>query len=236
VEFAQGEMSKTVLVAITDDALVEGNETVIGTISGASTGVIGTASATGIIVDNDLVSVISLAGTALQIGNLINPYIVEGRTYYVWDRNGDGAHDNIIANGLSDWISMNELEMIFFGNSVGAVMTNDNRTMTLSNGVTIMLPTRGDDMTATGMSKNGTAVNSPTQNNSTYDDLLAIWDAHNGNGTGTNLSGLPSGWGFSHYWSATPSASGHAAVALYSGYVSGYGDDLSNSYVAFQVL
>jgi len=53
LSFAAGETSKTVQVAITNDTLAEGNETVVGTISGASTGVISTGTASAAIVDND---------------------------------------------------------------------------------------------------------------------------------------------------------------------------------------
>ena len=45
----------------------------------------------------------------------------------------------------------------------------------------------------------------------------------------------PSGWNNNNYWSATPSASGHASVYLLSGYV-GDGNDNTADYVAFEVL
>jgi hypothetical protein len=51
--------------------------------------------------------------------------------------------------------------------------------------------------------------------------LLAIWDAKNGTGTGTNING-------------TPSASGHANVGLNDGYV--YDNFVFGIYVALQVL
>ncbi len=49
------------------------------------------------------------------------------------------------------------------------------------------------------------------------------------------MTGLPSGWGYGHYWSATPSASGHAYVFLSHGYV-GDTNDGNYNYVAFEVL
>ena len=45
----------------------------------------------------------------------------------------------------------------------------------------------------------------------------------------------PSGWNNNNYWSATPSASGHASVGLTYGYVSDYVGN-RYSYVAFEVL
>ena len=45
----------------------------------------------------------------------------------------------------------------------------------------------------------------------------------------------PSGWNNNNYWSATPSASGHAYVRLVNGYVTDTADTL-NLYVAVEVL
>ena len=79
------------------------------------------------------------------------------------------------------------------------------------------------------------ASNGSTAANATYNDLLAIWDAYNGTGTGTFDNGTPSGWQAFAYWSATPSASGHAYVFLDGGYVGDRRDD-GYDYVALQVL
>ncbi len=176
-------------------------------------------------------------------GQLIHPVQVEGKWYYVWDVDGDGAH----RGGGSDDVSMDSLETMFFGNSTGTVMTDTNRTMTLENGVTIMLPTRGDGQTDLAVIKPGTSVSSPEQNNPTYDDLLAIWDAHNGAGTGTvretvfigpTVNGIPA-WRPGRYWSSTPGQEwggiGHNYVDFGDGFVYGQ-DDIWGEYVAFQVL
>jgi hypothetical protein len=64
---------------------------------------------------------------------------------------------------------------------------------------------------------------------------LAIWDAHNGASTSTGSSGVPAGWQAERYWSATPSALGHAYASLVSGYVFDGGGG-SSVYVALQVL
>ena len=45
----------------------------------------------------------------------------------------------------------------------------------------------------------------------------------------------PSGWNNNNYWSATPSASGHATVNLVSGNATDNYDHYGN-YVAFEVL
>ena len=45
----------------------------------------------------------------------------------------------------------------------------------------------------------------------------------------------PSGWNNNNYWSATPSASGHANVNLNNGNIRD-GDDTGRYYVAFEVL
>jgi hypothetical protein len=47
--------------------------------------------------------------------------------------------------------------------------------------------------------------------------------------------GVPAGWNNNYYWSATPSASGHANVNLNNGNVNDNNDN-NNNYVALQVL
>ena len=118
-----------------------------------------------------------------------------------------------------------------------------NRTFTL-NGVQLRLPTdglAGSTLTSGGYNP-GTSWSNATlgwntdpSSNATYDDLYAIWDAFNGTGSGTNMTGVPSGWISNYYLSATPSASGHAGVYLAGGYAHDgvYG---SNMFVAFEVL
>ena len=47
--------------------------------------------------------------------------------------------------------------------------------------------------------------------------------------------GVPSGWAAGGYWSATPSGSGHAVVALHTGVVFDRRDFVTH-YVAFEVI
>lgn len=72
LSFAAGEMSKTVLVALTDDATLETNETVVATLSGATSGTIGTATATATLVDNDQTvwSVVATSADVLEASGL----------------------------------------------------------------------------------------------------------------------------------------------------------------------
>lgn len=81
----------------------------------------------------------------------------------------------------------------------------------------------------------GTAIdNHPLgETNPTYDGLLAIWCAFKGSSTGWGMGGTPAGWQTDAYWSATPSAYGHADVYFDDGDV----DDGSDgySYVALEV-
>jgi hypothetical protein len=100
----------------------------------------------------------------------------------------------------------------------------------------LALPTVGDGSTQLDSYyyANGTAV-SGTASNPTYDDYLAIWDAYNATGTGTGDYGTPGGWGdYTYYWSATPSASGHATFALSHGVVNDYYTVIGD-YVAVEV-
>ncbi len=178
-------------------------------------------------------------------GRLVAPVMVEGKLYYVWDVNNDGVH------GAGDTVTHMTLDGIFrydvngvqetAGNAVGLVGDTDNTfRYALLNNILVALPTYGSSLSGVNASpinlyKNGTAVNSGSVNNPTYDDLLAIWDAHNGSGTGTGTAGIPPGWNGNDYWSATPSAWGHAFVSLDIGYVLDVADT-NSYYVALQVL
>jgi hypothetical protein len=84
-----------------------------------------------------------------------------------------------------------------------------------------------------------------TTTNAGYDDMLAIWDATNATkndslsqgGFVSGYDGAPAGWQADHYWSATPSALGHALVGLQWGRVYDTPDGDGNTlYVALQVL
>jgi hypothetical protein len=183
------------------------------------------------------------ANMAGEEGNLIKPVYVDGKWYFYWDRSGDGT------SGSADYTTHDVLDGIFTfdrsGNSGGnGDTTNTFRYATL-NGVDVALPTYGAAVNSSGIAtppqgmdayQNGTAIdNNPVgENNVTYDDLLAIWDAYNGSGTGTSTNGTPPGWQASWYWSATPASYGHANV-YYGGYV-GYGTvGYGNVYVALEV-
>lgn len=86
----------------------------------------------------------------------------------------------------------------------------------------------------------GTAIdNDPVgEVNPTDDGMLAIWDAYNGSGTGTSISGVPSGWDGTHYFtSATPGATTNQHNYLQMLYGSAQNNsDIIYAYVALQVL
>jgi hypothetical protein len=82
----------------------------------------------------------------------------------------------------------------------------------------------------------GTAIEGNGEN-STYDGLLALWDANNGTATTTNQLGVVEGWGDETYWTSTESSNGHATVAMYDGSVFNTSDDdTTTNYVAWQVM
>jgi hypothetical protein len=184
------------------------------------------------------VPVIDLGG---DFGKLIAPVQVEDKWYYYWDLSGDGTNGGIDAQTM-DW-----LERTFYnGVSTGAVITENNRTFSI-NGVNVKLPTYGG-ATNNGFAtptdginafQKGTAVANTSTINTTYDDLLAIWDALNGNLTTTNLPAtLPTHWKSGRYWSATQTANNpHAIVNLASGFVNNQlPDGSADTYFALQVL
>ena len=75
----------------------------------------------------------------------------------------------------------------------------------------------------------------PGENNITYNDLLAVWDGHNGTQTTTQSNGLPQGWQSASYATATPSPNGHALFGFGSGFAND-ATDFNLHYVALQVL
>ena len=174
-------------------------------------------------------------------GKLIAPVQVESKWYYFWDRSGDGT-------SAGDTTTHDVLDGIFNQDINGTVGGGGNTTETYRyatiNGVQLALPTdglNGANLTAnsfkpgTAYSFAGTANDATANSNTTYDDLLAIWDAKNGATTDASISGTPSDWQAHLYWSATPSSSGHAYVHLLYGLVADYGDH-SDGYVALQLV
>jgi hypothetical protein len=186
-------------------------------------------------------------------GKLIAPVQVDGdKWYYYWDRSGDGTSASTGSlNGGVDYTTHDVLDGIFNRDINGVVGGGGNTTDTyryaMINGVQLALPAVGG-VTSTPYGSGGinkyqpgttvgsaTAANGSNAVNATYNDLLAVWDAYNGTGTGTGTGGTPSGWLASSYWSATSSASGHAYVDLFEGYVTDSSDS-GLRFVALQVL
>ncbi len=67
------------------------------------------------------------------------------------------------------------------------------------------------------------------------DHYFYFWDVSgDGVATGTDRDGTPGGWRVI-YWSATPSASGHAGISLNDGYVDVSVNDGNYHYVAVEV-
>ena len=123
-------------------------------------------------------------------------------------------------------------------NPAGAVINDTYRYGTI-NGVLVALPTVNGGQSlpqGPGVNQNGTAATGfGTTNNSSFDDLLAIWDTKNGTGTTTTIDGTPVGWTNSSYWASTPQSGGHALVHL------GVGSEISSvdtnsNYVALEVV
>ncbi|MCW5653674.1 cadherin repeat domain-containing protein [Hydrogenophaga sp.] len=176
-----------------------------------------------------------------ELGQLIKGVQVEGKWYYVLDVNRDGAH------GVGDSTTHDALDAVFRYNAAGQVETEANavglvgdtddtfRYATLG-GLRLALPTQGVNVTMPNRgwaNLAGTAVASAQTTNSRYDDLLAIWDAYNGNGQDvTNVAGVPAGWLTSAYWSATTNGSSaqHAMVDLGWGTVYGISSAKSVSF------
>jgi hypothetical protein len=216
--------------------------------AGFAKDVAGNASTTDAVANAALNITTPVAGDAVidlgASGKLIAPVQVEGKWYYFWDRSGDGTSANSGSlNGGVDTTTHDELDGIFnqdiSGNVGGGGNTTDTYRYATLNGVQLALPTaNGGQAYPQGINayQNGTAADGTgTANNSSFDELLAIWDTHNGTGTGLSDSGTPSAWQANLYWSATPWASGHADVYLNAGRVIDF-YDYNYLYVALQVL
>ncbi len=77
LSFAAGEMSKTVLVAVADDSLLEVTDTLVGSILGASSGNLLTGSATASIIDNDQTTwSVGAASSVVDEGGVFMAYTV----------------------------------------------------------------------------------------------------------------------------------------------------------------
>ncbi|MDP3251280.1 MAG: hypothetical protein Q8M77_05155 [Hydrogenophaga sp.] len=194
-----------------------------------------------------------LSGTPATIdlgtyGQLILPVVVEGKTYYVWDRNADGLHNDSAVHGIYDHATHDVLDEIFKydsrgvpeegHNAVGYVGETDNTFRYAAlNGLRVALPTYGGEMVGPYASspivwQSDTAVDNGGVHNPVYDDLLAIWDAHSIS-MPPYVFGIPPGWQ-PDYWSATPWYEGHTAVLMFGLTTVEAGD--SSHYVALQVL
>jgi hypothetical protein len=177
-------------------------------------------------------------------GKLIAPVQVEGAWYYYWDRSGDGTNGGVdtTTHNVLDGIFTSTLSEVNAGTTGPGTDTTDLIRYANLNGVKVALPTanggvaypqsinnfqNGTSYTDAGVTTNGTTTS--------FNELLAIWDAYNGTGTGTGDPGKPTGWQAYHYWSATPWATGHATVDLMDGAPNDNLDHI-NFYVALQVL
>jgi len=144
-------------------------------------------------------------------GQLIKPIQIDGgRWYYYWDRSGDGTTAGV------DYTTNRVLDDIFnknFSNTVAFDKTTDTNRFAFINGVFLALPTSGGPMAATGYPVQGlfsgtnigsaSAATGSNAINSTFTDLMAVWDAYNGTGTEKSTIGTPPGWVSAPYWSST---------------------------------
>ncbi|MCE2679882.1 MAG: hypothetical protein LW629_05410, partial [Burkholderiales bacterium] len=184
-------------------------------------------------------------------GKLIAPVQVEGNWYYYWDLSGDGSNTNTgLLNSGSDRTTHDFLDGIFRYASDFKTLDTDNDTdniyrYAVLNGIRLALPTVGH---SSGGVKVGTYVGTPSEANNEYDDLIAIWDAHNGIEPISSytpplnlyINGTPSGWTSSIYLAATRGgvANYHGNVRLNTGAIDFYADVSADQsgYVALQVL
>ena len=114
LNFAAGDLTKTITVPISDDSLFEGNENFTITLSGATNASIATATGTGTIVDND---------SAPTVSSISSPTVVEG---------ADLVYNIALSNAST---TTTTLAYTLGGGSASAA---DYGTPTFSNGVTLV--------------------------------------------------------------------------------------------------
>lgn len=186
-------------------------------------------------------------------GNLIAPVTVDGgKVFYAWDVTGEGTQGE-----AGDYVDHNFLDAIFNkdinGTTNPAGPTADTTdiyrygTLYTSTGsaVQVALPTKGDGGTNTSYLADSTSIGNSTLQlgsnavNSSYDDLLAIWDAYNGansHSPGWGDAAVPLNWYGTAIWSATLTSPGnHAYVDFDIGGVE-TADNSVTLLVAVQVL
>lgn len=154
-------------------------------------------------------------------GKLIYPVQVDGgHWYYYFDKNGNGKADD----GADDY-NTSDVGLIFKEALDGSVNPNlwsygsmySKYHYATINGIKISLPSLNGILPPpqhTGWTidtfPNGTPIGSPiaangsNEVNSTFDGLLSVWDAYNGQSTSQYLNGIPPGWA-SERWSASGS-------------------------------
>lgn len=161
-----------------------------------------------------------------------------GNWYYFLDQDGSGAvnaADSLVHSTLDNTFNLAKDFVTANPAGAGADTTTDYRFANL-NGIYVALPTMGVGVVAI-KDYNGTSVSGLGYNH-IYDDLLAVWDANNGTGTGTLLNGVPSGWASGGYWAADKSAAAntHYRLRLSDGNSNDFGDGTTGIYAALQVF
>jgi len=190
-------------------------------------------------------SSISLGATSTFGANakLIKPFQVESIWYYYLDANGDGVINHTTQTAEEDRSKVSKVKTVFNKDINGNTGTMDEtfRYATI-NGIKVALPrlgTSNSNILSNDRKPNGTSYSdggsvSNGSINSTYDDLLAIWDAFNGTSTNENINGIPLPHDYGNIntsWSATPDANmnGNYFLLGYSnGAIGSRGDYPSN--------
>ncbi|XAT57840.1 hypothetical protein GN241_10995 [Rhodobacteraceae bacterium IMCC1335] len=127
-------------------------------------------------------------------GQLILPVTVkwggQDYTYYAYDKGKNGASD--------EGVRFADLAVLINGGTpIDETLANRSGTI---NGVEVIVPLLG--RTYSGGATTPTATADPTVNNTTYTDLLAVWDAY---ATPATPAAWPAGWKLYHWMTATDS-------------------------------
>jgi VCBS repeat-containing protein len=174
-------------------------------------------------VSISVTDVVEAGDTSISLGSmgtLTDPLNIDGRTYYYWNTGKsllDMTYDNLLDDifkydvngGLNPDVASGPTERYRYADINGVKVALPTAGVQTDENGFVQLTSFGETHWGT-MYNAGTAINSGSVYNTKYSDMLAVWDAYNGTGTGFSNDGRS--WNpmadsnVRYYWTATPVA------------------------------
>lgn len=180
LNFASGEVQKTVLVSVHMDALTETSETIVGIISNTSSGSVGTASATATIVDRSA-SVWSVSVSNVAEGEQVFMLFTVTRSSAVGAAQIDFATVGGTATGGVDYTPVSQTLNFVAGQAsqvVRVAITNDG------------VAENNETIVGAVSKPSGGVIQTPSATGQINDNSNMIWSVQHVVGSGTVSSGV----------------------------------------------